>query len=124
MKVRVLYDGECPFCHDYVRFQKLREAAGELELVDARVHPEAMDEMGVTEAELEDGMVVFVDGRRHDGAEAVHVLSRIGEPPGRWWVRWVAAASRSSRRSRWLYPVLKVGRRIALRALGVPRFPR
>lgn len=124
MKVRVLYDGECPFCDDYVRFQKIRAAAGDVELIDARANPRIMQEMGVTGAELEDGMVVWVDGRRHDGADAVHVLSRIGEPPGRWWVRWVAAASRSSARSRALYPVLKLGRRVALRILGVPRFPR
>lgn len=124
MKVRILYDGACPFCDDYVRYQELRAAAGgELELIDAREHPEAMAGFGVGPAELEDGMVVLVGEERFHGAEALHALSRLSKPPGRWWVRAVAAASRSPGRARFLYPILKAGRRVALALLGIKRFP-
>lgn len=124
MKVEILYDGACPFCDDYVRFQRLRSAADSLELVDARGHPEALARHGLVPADFEDGMVVVVDGTLHRGADAVHVLSHLSERPGRWWVRLVARLSRSAGGARRLYPFLKRGRRVALAILRVPRFPR
>jgi predicted DCC family thiol-disulfide oxidoreductase YuxK len=124
MKIEVIYDGACPFCDDYVRYQRLRAAAETVELVDARAHPEVLRSHGLVPADLEDGMVVVIDGRAHHGAAAVHQLSVLSEPPPRWWVRLVAAVSRSPRAARILYPFLKRGRRIALAMLGVPRFPR
>lgn len=124
MKVRVVYDGDCPFCSDYAAYQRLRVAGGEIELVDARAHREALAAMGISGADLEDGMVVFVDGVRHDGADAMHALSRITQPPARWWVRLVGAVAGSRPLARTIYPALKLGRRIVLRLLGISRFPR
>ena len=124
MKLRIIYDGDCPFCNDYVRYQKLDRAAESVELIDARHHPEVLLAEGISGAALEDGMVVIADGRQHHGADAVHLLSTLSESPGRWWVRAVAAVSRSGPAARALYPVLKLGRRVALALLGVPRFPR
>ena len=34
--IYVVYDGECPFCTAYVKLLRLREAAGKVELVNAR----------------------------------------------------------------------------------------
>ena len=122
MEVKILYDGACPFCDDYVRYQKLRSAVDTLELLDARTHPQALVEHHVAPEALEEGMVVLVDGKPYHGAAALHLLARLSERPGRWWVRGVAWAGRSSGIARLLYPVLKLGRRVALIALGVPRF--
>ena len=123
MKVRVVYDGDCPFCSDYAAYQRLREA-GEIELVDAREHREALAAMGITGADLEDGMVVFVDGERYDGPDAMNALSRITESPRRLWVRAVAALAAARPVARTIYPVLKLGRRMVLALLGISRFPR
>ena len=122
MKVEILYDGACPFCDDYVRYQRLRAAAGELELIDARTHREALDRYQLVPADFEDGMVVVVDGTLYRGADAVHQLSQLSEPPARGWVRLVARLSRTSRGAHRLYPFLKRGRRIALALLGISRF--
>ena len=36
----IVYDGECPFCRNYVRFMELRKAVGNVDLVNARTpHP-------------------------------------------------------------------------------------
>jgi predicted DCC family thiol-disulfide oxidoreductase YuxK len=121
-KVTIVYDGACPFCSDYVRYQDLRAASESVELVDARADRDALARYGIEPVELEDGMVVIVDGVAHHGADAVHALSHLSARPGNWWVAGVAAASRGQAASRLLYPFLKLGRRIALTALGVPRF--
>jgi len=121
-KVSIVYDGACPFCSDYVRYQDLRAAVESVELVDARADRGALERYGIDPAQLEDGMVVIADGVAHHGADAVHALSHLSARPANWWVSGVAAASRGQGAARALYPFLKLGRRIALTALGVPRF--
>jgi len=121
-EVTVVYDGGCPFCSDYVRYQELKAAARAVELVDARTDSGALERYGIAVEDLEDGMVVIVDGTRHFGGDAVHALSRLSQPPRNWWVALVAAASATKIAARVLYPFLKAGRRVALTILGVPRF--
>ena len=122
--LRIVYDGACPFCDDYVRYQRLQAAAASVELIDARSHPEVLAEHSISHAHLEDGMVVILDGRQLHGADAVHALSLLSDPPGKGWVHAVATIGRSRALARIAYPFMKVGRRIALALLGVPRFPR
>jgi predicted DCC family thiol-disulfide oxidoreductase YuxK len=122
VKVTIVYDGACPFCSDYVRYQDLRARAETVELVDARADSRALDRYGILAEDLEDGMVVIVDGVAHRGAAAVHALSKLSRTPRKWWIAAVAVASRPLAVSRLLYPVLKLGRRIALTVLRVPRF--
>ena len=122
--LRIVYDGACPFCDDYVRYQRLQAASGRVELIDARSHPEVLAQHSISHAHLEDGMVVIVDGTQHHGAEAVHVLSTLSQPPTKAWVRAVAALGRSRLAARIAYPFMKAGRRVALAFLRVPRFPR
>ena len=124
MKVTIVYDGACPFCSDYVRYQDLKARVESVELVDAREDAAALDRYGINAGELEDGMVVLVDGVPHVGADAVTTLSNLSGKPANWWVALVAWASRRLEMSRILYPVLKVGRRIALTFLGIERFSR
>ena len=122
MKVIIVYDGGCPFCSDYVAYQDLKARAESVELVDARADSHALARHAIDPADLEDGMVVIVDGVAHRGADAVHVLSTLSRAPRNWWVAAVAFVSRSAIVSRLLYPFLKLGRRIALAVLRIPRF--
>ena len=121
--VRIIYDGACPFCDDYVRYQRLRAATDRLELVDARSRPEVLAEHAIAPADLEEGMVVVTDGELHRGADAMHQLAHLSEPPAKPWIRAVAIMSQSRWVARFAYPFLKVGRRIALFVLRIPRFP-
>jgi predicted DCC family thiol-disulfide oxidoreductase YuxK len=122
MKVVIVYDGACPFCSDYVRYQDLRARADSVELVDARIDPQALVRYAIAAADLEDGMVVIVDDTAHRGADAVHALSTLSQTPRNWWVSAVAFASRSAIVSRLLYPFLMLGRRVVLTVLRIPRF--
>ncbi|MGO7741138.1 DCC1-like thiol-disulfide oxidoreductase family protein, partial [Rhizobium johnstonii] len=38
-KTVIVYDGDCPFCSKFVKFQRLRSAIGEVILIDARSDP-------------------------------------------------------------------------------------
>jgi len=113
----IIYDGECPFCSSYVRMARLREAAGAVELVDAR-----SDDPRVTDAleaglDLDDGMVVLWRGERHYGDAAVHLIALMSGEGG-FGNRLQRRVFRSRRVASALYPWLVRGRRLWLRLAG------
>ena len=62
---------------------------------------------------------MVLDGVVHVGADAMHLLATLSEPSG--VINRLQRGLFGSRRlSRWLYPGLRVGRRIALWFMHVP----
>ncbi|MCC5979614.1 MAG: DUF393 domain-containing protein [Salinarimonas sp.] len=104
-ELRIIYDGECPFCSRYAAYQRLREEYT-VRLVDAREEPELADSYGL---DLNEGMIVDLEGRIHFGADAVCLLSRLSQRPG---------LLRHERVAKALYPFLRFGRNMTLRFLG------
>jgi predicted DCC family thiol-disulfide oxidoreductase YuxK len=103
--LHVIYDGECPFCRSYVSLLRLREQF-DVHLIDARKEPAYAARYGL---DLNESMVVDLDGRISHGAEAISVLSRLSRTPG---------PLASERLSRAVYPLLRFGRNMTLRVLG------
>lgn len=115
--VRIIYDGECPFCRAYVSLVRLREAAGPVELIDARRHPVVAYDLHRNGIDLNDTMAVQYGGRTYAGAEAVQMLSLLSSGTGPV-NRIMAGMLRDRRRARLFYPVLRTGRNLTLRLLG------
>ncbi len=103
--LRIIYDGECPFCSRYAAYQRLREEYT-VHLVDARAEPERAASYGL---DLNEGMIVDLDGRVYHGADAVCLLSQLSQRPG---------PLRNATLARALYPFLRFGRNMSLRLLG------
>ncbi len=101
----IIYDGDCPFCSRYAAYQKLREEY-DVRLVDARAEPKLAASYGL---DLNEGMIVDLDGRVHHGADAVRLLSALSQRPGLLRHERVAHA---------LYPFLRFARNMALKLLG------
>lgn len=66
----LLYDGECPVCAGFVAFAEFRRRHPELKLLDARHEPALVADLRRDGYEINDGMVLVVDGRLYFGAEA------------------------------------------------------
>ena len=113
----IVYDGQCPFCSRYVRLVRIRESLGRVELVDARNGGPLVDELRAAGADLDEGMVLKMDGRLYHGEDCVHMLALLSTPSG-LFNRANAAIFRSRRASKLLYPMLRAGRNAALRLLG------
>jgi len=107
-RLRIIYDGDCPFCSRYVALLRLREHVG-VEMVDARRNPALAQQYGL---DLNEGMIADLDGRVHHGAEAMWLLSTMARRPGPF-------ASKTF--VRFAYPVLRAGRNATLKLLGRPR---
>lgn len=114
----IVYDGDCPFCSAYVAMTRLREAAGSVELVDAREadHP-VVREAKAAGLDLDEGMAMKMDGRLYHGADVMNRLALMTSPAGPFNAL-MREVFRHPRLSRALYPSLRAGRNLALRLLG------
>jgi predicted DCC family thiol-disulfide oxidoreductase YuxK len=113
----LLYDGDCPFCSRYVAYLRLREAIGPVTLADARSHPELLEEARQHAYDLDEGMLLKLDGRYYHGADCINALALLTTSSG-IFNRLNRAAFRSKTVSRFAYPALRLGRNLALKLLG------
>jgi predicted DCC family thiol-disulfide oxidoreductase YuxK len=113
----VIYDGECPFCSQYVKHVRLRDVSEKLQYVNARDGGPIVAEALQQGFDLNVGMVVLIDGTYHHGADAVRVLAMLSSPVNA--LNWLHARIFSSRTvSHLLYPIMRFGRNTTLRLLG------
>lgn len=113
----LVYDGDCPFCSAYVKLLRLRSAVGAINLVDARQGGPLVDEIVNANMNLNQGMVLKLNGQYYHGAECINMLALLSTPSSAF-NRLNAAIFRSRTMSRVLYPVLRLGRAGVLRILG------
>ena len=118
----LLYDGECPFCSFYVAKSRFGTAIAQpLQLVDGRQAPCLVARLRREGCDLEEGMILVLDGRRYHGAAAMTVLEGMTAGTGGFGRlgRWFAS---SPARVSLAYPWLRRLRRAALLAKGKPGF--
>jgi predicted DCC family thiol-disulfide oxidoreductase YuxK len=113
----IIYDGQCIFCSAYVKLLRLRDAVGQIQFLNARM--DGLADLAARELSLDlnKGMLVIYGGQYHHGPEAMTILSLLTHRSG-MLNRTIAAVFRSRVASRLLYPALRLGRALALRALG------
>ena len=114
----LLYDGECPFCCFYARKSGFETPDGRpLALVDANRAPDLIEELRKDGCGVDEGMVLVLDGRRYQGAEAMTALEAMTGGTG-WFgglSKWFAS---NPKRARALYPWFRRLRRAALWVKG------
>jgi predicted DCC family thiol-disulfide oxidoreductase YuxK len=103
--LHIIYDGDCPFCSSYVALLKLRKQY-DVRLVDARKEPAIGARYGL---DLNEGMIVDLNGEIYHGARAMSLLSRLSCTSG---------PLRSERFANAVYPLFRLGRNVALKVLG------
>jgi predicted DCC family thiol-disulfide oxidoreductase YuxK len=115
----VIYDGDCPFCTTYVRHLRLRDAYGEVVLVNAREGGPFVDVAVGSGVDLDEGMALVIGDRVVHGADCVHQLALMSTRVG-WFNRACAVVFSRPRLCRVLYPVIRLARNLVLRARGRP----
>jgi predicted DCC family thiol-disulfide oxidoreductase YuxK len=114
----LLYDGECPVCSAYVAMARLRQLYPGLKVLDARSEPDLVAELRGKGYEINEGMVLSLDGTIHFGAEATRMIARLGQSSASRWRRLALGLIGTAPWSRRLYPWLNRGRGALLRLLG------
>ncbi|MEP9388169.1 DCC1-like thiol-disulfide oxidoreductase family protein [Mesorhizobium sp. KR9-304] len=116
-RVAIVYDGGCPFCSAYVRLVRLRDAVGPVELMDARRGGPLVDEIAAAGYDLDDGMVLKLNGVLYHGDECLNRLAFLSTGSG-VFNRLMAFLFSRPAAARIAYPFLRAGRNLALRLMG------
>lgn len=115
--ITLVYDGECPFCHNYSQMVRLKENVGNLKLINAREAQPEVEEIKNKGFDLNEGMVVKIDTQYYHGAEALNVLALLSSRSG-FFNRLNYWFFRSTKLSKIAYPFLRGGRNLALKLMG------
>ncbi len=116
--IYIVYDGECPFCSNYVKLLRLRESINaKVELLDARQPHDVVSRLHRKGIDLDEGMAIVDGDRIVHGDECIHQLALMSTGSD-WFNRLNASIFRSRRAARLLYPMLRTGRNATLRFLG------
>lgn len=113
----LVYDGDCPFCTRYTHYLRLRQAVGEVRLIDAREGGEVVAMLDRRQVNLDEGMVLILGERCYHGADCLHALALLSSPVD-WFNRLNHALFRRSALARTAYPLLRGGRNLVLRLMG------
>ena len=116
-EILLVYDKECPACNTYCQIIRIRETVGDLKIIDAREKSEVLDEITARGLDIDQGMVLKMEGQLYYGSDAMHALALISNRSGllnriNYWI------FKSKSVSSWLYPVLRLFRNLLLKMLG------
>jgi predicted DCC family thiol-disulfide oxidoreductase YuxK len=114
----LLYDGECPACRSYVAFSRLRSLYPKLQLIDARAAPDLVGLLRGKGYEINEGMMLRLDGVYHYGPEATRLIAELGRASSSAFTRGGLYVIGGAPWSRGLYPWLNRARQLLLRTLG------
>lgn len=108
----LLYDGECPVCAGFVAFGEFRRRHPGIKLLDARHEPDLVAALRSQGYDVNDGMVLVVDGRLYFGGDASRMLASYRSN--------LPAAKRATMAAVGLtpYPLLRGARNFLLRLRG------
>jgi predicted DCC family thiol-disulfide oxidoreductase YuxK len=111
----LLYDGECPVCSAYVAMSRLRRLHPHILVLNARAEPHLVAELRAKGYEIDEGMVLCLDGAIHFGADATRMIAVLGRSLPSRWRRTTLAFVGTAPWSRGLYPWLNRARLLLLR---------
>lgn len=113
----VVYDGECIFCQNYVKYMRLRKTVGPVELLDARSDDDRVTRLWRSGFDLNHGMVFVYGGEIYHGDRAIQTLALLSSKSS-LFNRLNKTIFRHSRVAAAMYPLLKLGRRVTLAVRG------
>ena len=112
MKLSVYYDGECPFCANFVQFSRLRSKF-DVSLFDLRETPEKVSYFVNKGYDVNQGMVVVLDDSIYFGHEAIYMIAALSNKNK--FIGSVYFFFFSNKKvTKLLYPIMKIVRNFTL----------
>jgi len=115
-EVLFIYDGECPLCLMGATYFRIRDAIGDLKVINAREENShtVLDEINSRNINLDEGMVIKYQENFYHGEDALHMMAILGSNFG-LFNRVNAILFRSKKLSRILYPSMRGTRNLMLK---------
>ncbi len=115
---RIVYDKQCPACSAYCELAKANAPHAEIELIDARAASDLMVEITRRGMDIDEGMVVAIDGQLYFGADGIHRLATAADTTN-LFNRFSRLLFGNRFMANLLYPWLKSARNVLLKLKGV-----
>ncbi len=112
----LLYDGDCPFCSNYISRLRLQESSN-VRLIDARNVSHELRLAHSLGYRIDKGMLLNLDDNLYHGSECISRLSLLVTSSSTF-NRWNRRIFASPRQSALLYPLLRLGRNLMVRVMG------
>jgi len=119
----LIYDGECPICSPTANAIKIKKAAGDLMLINARESHPIVKEVIQQGLNLDEGFVVKTNDQYYHGAEAMNFLALIGTRSD-WFNRINVLLFSNKTMAKIFYPAFRAMRNIVLKLNGIKKINR
>ena len=111
--MKIVYDGECPFCSKYVRLIHLRKTIGHVELINARTDTSIQEKLKELSIDINQGMVLIDAEDVYFAEDCVHRLALLSTS-STFFNRINKFVFKNKILSKILYPIMKTGRNFVL----------
>lgn len=114
----IIYDGECPFCTNYMSLLRLKKNGNKVILIDARTSLENYhEELKNLAIDLNEGMAVKLNGSWYHGHEAINILA-LQSTQSNYFNKFNSWIFKHKVLCIILYPVMRFFRNLTLNILG------
>lgn len=118
-KISIIYDGDCPFCRNYVSFLKIKEIYS-VELINARKHPDLVTQYKKAGYDLNQGFIVKHNKTIYHADQAIHFLTKATNT-NTLGLQLNQSLFKNKQIAQILYPFLKTSRNIILKLKKIPK---
>ena len=114
--VKIYYDGDCPYCRNFVVLSKLKSEY-DVNLYNLRESPDKVSEFSRNGYDVNEGIIVTVGDTLYFGADAIYIIGKLSDNTKKTGKLYYFIFSNKAF-SHFLYPMLKLGRNLTLLMLG------
>ena len=116
---KFIFDGECPFCNHFAELLELKSKIKNISIIDGRKNPELINNLLIKGYDLDKGAILFKGDNIYHGANAINeICKEIINPSGNL-LKLLSLTFKSNKRTKMIFPLLLIARRLSLRAKGV-----
>ena len=113
----VIYDGQCPFCAEFILRVRIDKALSGISFIDAHTAPDIVARLMKSGYDIDEGMILSLNGIIYFGSECMHRLAMMTTSSD-LFNKLNALIFRRPRIASLLYPIMRFFRSGALIFLG------
>ena len=114
-----IYDGECPFCNHFAELLEIKSKIANIKILDGRKNLTLIKSLLEKGYDLDKGAILLRDEEIFHGAEAINTISEQINNPSSSLLLLLSRLFKSTKRTKFLFPLLVRARRFALISKGV-----
>lgn len=118
----IVYDGECPFCTQYVKLVRLRETIGKVKPQNAREDHPVVRFVRARGIDLNQEMALVKGDDVLSGPDVIHRLALLSTGSG-FFNGLMSKVFASKGLTKFMYPILRTGRNTTLFLMGRKKIP-